>query len=93
MSSGSCELAGGIQGNAVSLMSTACRPPGRTVFFTSCGPDAGRELAIRSMSLQANVAGESASGSHTYVEQINLPLGGTMVGSVTYAGNVAMSRQ
>jgi hypothetical protein len=62
------------------------------VFFTSCGPDAGRELAIRSMSLQANVAGESASGSHTYVEQINLPLGGTMVGSVTYAGNVAMSR-
>ena len=93
MASGSCELAGGIQGNAVSLMSTACRPPGRTVFFTSCGPDAGRELAIRSMSLQANVAGESASGSHTYVEQINLPLGGTTVGSVTYAGNVAMSRQ
>ena len=45
------------------------------------------------MSLQPNVAGESASGRHTYVEQINLPLGGTMVGSVTYAGNVAISRQ
>ena len=92
LNTGTCDVSGTLVRNRLTLSTTTCRPPERTIFFFVCDGSSS-EFVVRSLTLDSNVDGAVITGKYTYTDDIRTPVGGPVAGVLTENGDATMTRR
>jgi hypothetical protein len=89
---GTCDVAGAVVQNTLTLSTTACRPRERTIQFFVCDAT-NSEFVIRSFGIESSAIGAAVTGKYIYTDDIRMPVGGPVAGVLTESGELSMTRR
>lgn len=92
LDTGTCDVTGSVLRNTLTMTTTACRPPERTIYFFVCEGN-NAELVIRSLAIESSANGAVLTGKYTYIDDIRSPVEGPVIGVLTESGDATTTRR